>query len=430
MANKIQLLRGNVLIINALSNYIAAGWLGISNIILMPIYLKMLGPTQWGIVSLCIAVQAFMFLVDAGLAQIMPRDIAKEKNHKGLLSVFLTYNYLYIIIAFFVFIVGYIALPYIISHWFNEGIIQKKDLYIALKLLLIQFVFQLVNNSNLCYWYGIQKQHIACARQIIFFSIKHFLALILIFYWDNTAVSYQLSFFVVTAIECLLNRHAVMKDLKGKQDYRFVFNFTRITSLFKESGVLSFAILLGMFTTQIDKILLSKQVTLENFGYYSIIAFLGAAFLQLQYPLMRAFLPKLASEKQHSNLLGYVTMLKFILLFCVFPTILAIIFADKILLIWLHNEEIASFGVGVLRLILLATVINGFYNIIYQRIIIFGDGRYILLINATCLLLVFPVTYILSLKIGVLAGGVAWLLTAVIQLTLGLFWALKKSKKL
>lgn len=420
--------RKNILFTNAISNYVAAAWLGIVSLALTPIYLKVLGPTQWGIVSICIAVQAFMFLIDAGLAQIMPRDIAKEKKNEGLLSVFLTYNYLYIIIAAFGWIVGYLSLPYIVSHWFNPPESEQMVLALALKLLLTQFVFQLVNNSNLCYWYGIQKQYIACARQILFFSLKHALAIIFILVWEKNAISYQLAFLSVTVVECLFNRYAVIKEVKTQQKIGLNFDFARIKRLFKESGVLSLAILLGMFTTQIDKLVLSKQVGISIFGYYAIIAFLGAAFLQLQYPLMRAFLPRLTTENNRSNLGSYVTMLKFVMIFCIMPTLIAIIFSEKILLLWLHNVEVATLGALTLRLILVATILNAFYNVIYQKIIISGDGRFILLTNLICMIVVFPLTYFLSKKIGIQAGGIAWLSTASIQLLFGVLWIVSKRK--
>ncbi|HHD7213503.1 TPA: MATE family efflux transporter [Citrobacter freundii] len=429
MKKIVSFLKGNVLVANALSNYMAAAWLGITSILLTPIYLKVLGPSQWGVVSICIAVQAFMFLVDAGLAQIMPRDIAKEKTIKGLQSVYLTYNYVYFFLAIVFFIIGYLFSPYVISHWLNPNASVMNVLSVALNLLLAQFCFQLINNSNLCFWYGTQRQHIACLRQVIFFSLKHLFALILIFFWEKNAVSYQLSFLIFSIAECLLNRHAILRELKFTKGMKFNFDVGRLRKLFKESGILSFAILLGMLTTQVDKIVLSKQVSIEIFGYYSVIAFLGAAFLQLQYPLVRAFLPKLTKESHNENSNAYFVMFKFIFLFCICPTALAIIFSEQILLLWLHNSEIAALGSFTLKLILMATIINSLYNIIYQKIIISGSGRYVMLINSICLVIVFPLTYHLSERFGIVAGGVSWLSTALIQLMFGIIWVAARRKK-
>ncbi|HII3565999.1 TPA: hypothetical protein ACY3LZ_005022, partial [Citrobacter freundii] len=77
----------------------------------------------------------------------------------------------------------------------------------------------------------------------------------------------------------------------------------------------------------------------------------------------------------------------------------------------------------------MATIINSLYNIIYQKIIISGSGRYVMLINSICLVIVFPLTYHLSERFGIVAGGVSWLSTALIQLIFGIIWVAARRKK-
>ena len=49
---------------------------------------------------------------------------------------------------------------------------------------------------------------------------------------------------------------------------------------------------LGALTVQMDKIVLSRMVSIEQFGYYIIAATVAAGMLQLVYPLVQAVLPR------------------------------------------------------------------------------------------------------------------------------------------
>jgi O-antigen/teichoic acid export membrane protein len=64
---------------------------------------------------------------------------------------------------------------------------------------------------------------------------------------------------------------------------------------------------LGALTVQIDKIVLSRMASIEQFGYYVIAATVATGVLQLIYPLVQAVLPhaiQLRSEPAALRRLG------------------------------------------------------------------------------------------------------------------------------
>src|SRR5438876_480978 len=92
---------------NVLTNYAAAVWLGILSLVLIPVYLNRLGPGQWGIVAICITIQSFLGLLDAGLSNIMPRNLAQVAGDKGReLKAFVIFSRLYLGLGVFGFLVG------------------------------------------------------------------------------------------------------------------------------------------------------------------------------------------------------------------------------------------------------------------------------------------------------------------------------------
>jgi O-antigen/teichoic acid export membrane protein len=89
---------------------------------------------------------------------------------------------------------------------------------------------------------------------------------------------------------------------------------------------------------------------------------------------------------------------------------------------WLSNSEIAAAGVEPLRLILLSVAINAVYHLVYQRILAMGANRVVLLINVIVFGLTAPVLVLIAPVYGAAAGGMAWVMSSVLQLLMGMYW--------
>lgn len=412
-------LRASRLAQNVLSNYLTVVWMGGLSLALIPIYLRHLGPTQWGVVAVCMAMQALWGLLDAGLSQIMPRDVARHGS-AAQAHVYQVYARLYALLGLAGFALGQLAIPLLISHWFNQGAGVDPSAELALRLVLVQFIFQFANNANVGFWNGREQQKLANLRQCFFGTLKHAGALGLVLGWRADAFAYLVPFAAVSALEWWINRTTVRKTLGAHSGHPVTMADLR--GVTRESGMLGLGVLVGMFVTQIDRIVLSRAVSLESFGHYVIVANLGLAFMQLQYPLMRGFLPRIVKEASNGDNFAYKDLWKGILLLCVLPCLIVVAAAPWILEVWLGPGSAAESGLLPLRLILMAVALNAVYHVIYQRMVILGAGRATVLINIVSLVVVAPLCLIFAEVWGVVAGGLAWLGIAVVQLALGLWW--------
>jgi O-antigen/teichoic acid export membrane protein len=190
--------------------------------------------------------------------------------------------------------------------------------------------------------------------------------------------------------------------------------------------VLATGVLVGMLVSQLDRVVLSRSLDAAAYGSYVVVANLGLAFMQLQYPLMRAFFPRavLASAggavdgKSSSQVLAVIVL-------CVAPCLLCIAFAPWVLHAWLGDTPVAAAGVSPLRLILAAVAVNSIYHLMYQQIVAAGQNQVVISINLMVLLVTAPVLFFIAPSMGAPAGGIAWLLASVLQLGLGAGWLIR-----
>lgn len=410
------------------TNYLAVLWMGGLSIALIPLYLSRLGPDQWGIVAICMAIQGFLGLLDTGLGQIMPRDMARVAGDRAAeAKVFRLFSHSYLGLGLAGLLLGQASVPWLIEHWFNQGQGIGDGANLALRLVLIQFMFQFANNAHTGYWNGLQTQKLANVRQCVFGSLKHAFALGLVYQWRADAFAYLLPFALVSGIEWWSNRRRVLQSLGAfKSEATTIAEFRRLTH---DAGMLALGVLIGMLVSQIDRIVLSRSVDSASFGRYVIVANLGLAFMQLQYPLMRAIFPRVAKVDSTGGGLNLRQLGLGVFVLCVLPCGLVAVIAPWLLTVWIGDPLVVSEGVAPLRLILGSVALNAIYQLIYQRIIARGQGRQIVLTNLVALIVLTPIAFFTAQKYGIVAGGLAWILGAAIQLGFGVHWILKNNEK-
>ncbi|QWE02825.1 lipopolysaccharide biosynthesis protein [Polynucleobacter sp. JS-JIR-II-b4] len=412
---------------NIFTNYLAVIWMGGLSILLIPFYLKFLGSEQWGIVAICMALQGFFNLLDAGLAQIMPRDVARVSHDPdACLKTYVIYQRTYLFLALSGFLIGQFSVPWLVDHWFSGGNSFSAQDSWAFHLVIVQFLFQFSNNANIGYWNGKQLQAMANFRQCAFGSLKHFGALSLVYFWQADAIAYLIPFTVVSAFEFFTNRHAISQSLKGS--HAQPIDWMDYKKLGSEGGMLFVGVLIGMLASQMDRIVLSKYVDVASFGIYVIVANLGLAVMQLQHPLVRAFLPRMTQDLAGNNKSSFRRLAFGMTFLCIVPCLVLALLSPWILKVWIGNPEVVSEGSLVLSLLFCAVACNAIYQLIYQRVLVSGDGRWVIKTNAVILILILPLILSIVSIFGITAGGIYWLAMTFLQLIFGLLWLNMQSR--
>jgi O-antigen/teichoic acid export membrane protein len=411
--------------INAITNYAAAAWIGFLTIILTPIYFNKLETSQWGIVSICLTIQSFLSILDAGLGQIMQREVARNDiDPIEDTKIFKLFSSTYLFIGVSACILGQISTTWLATKWFNNGNGMGENGEIAIRMAFTIFLFQFSNNANIGYWSGKQIQWNSNLRNCLFGTLKHIGAISVIYTVKNDAVGYLTPFLIVSCIEYIANRSTINKALKNekkvsltKKDYY---------CLAKKTASLAVAVILGVLASQADKIILSRTIDTRTFGQYVLIVNLGLAFMQLQYPLMRAFAPSITISIKNNNDPKLIPLTRAIIIFCIAPCTIAGVFSTEILNIWTKDFTLAEIGSPLLRLILISVSLNALYNIIYQCMVARNESIIISKINLLTVILSSTILIQMSGIYKMMAGGISWLTISIIQIGFGVYWFRKQ----
>ncbi|MDB5963524.1 MAG: wzx, partial [Polaromonas sp.] len=237
---------------NTTINYFGIVWRAALSILLIPVYVHRMAPQEWGIVAVCIALQGFLALLDAGLSQIIPRDIARaEARSSELLSkIFTVFSKAYFFLAAIGFCLGQFVIPSLIGRGLKLDEASSVNATVCFELALLMFFFQFWNTVHIGFWNGTQEQHLANIRQIVFATLKHGSAVALVLIWAPTALSYMIAFAVFTVAEWIANRMTISRRLQRSAPIVTTHDLKALT---REVGILSIGVLMGVLVSQMDR---------------------------------------------------------------------------------------------------------------------------------------------------------------------------------
>jgi O-antigen/teichoic acid export membrane protein len=416
-------LQTSILRRNVLANYSATAWLGAVTLVSTPLYLRWLDHAQWGLIAACVTVQSMLVLLDIGMTQSMPRAFARVARDPATLDrAFRAHARLYVGLASIVFVVGQVVAPFIARGWLARRGVDPEQGEWALRLLLVQFLFQFSNNAHVGFWLGTERQVQASVRQCVFMTLRHGSALAVIGSGHPSAIAYLAPFAFWAAVECLANRHSVMLSPTRAGAGP---SLDELGAVLRSASVLTLAVAVGMVVSQADRLLLSTVLSIDEFGRYAASAALGLAFLQLQYPLVRAFMPRMVAV-QAGDPAAATALLRpmavALLVGCIVPCALAAAFAGPLLHAWTGDATAAVDGRFVLQAILVAVALNGAYSVVYPLMLASGSDRTVLAINLVSLAAVGGFAAAAGSTATAATGGEIWLLSASVQCIGGATW--------
>ena len=202
------------------------------------------------------------------------------------------------------------------------------------------------------------------------------------------------------------------------------WNSSQLRSLSKVFAGMSAATLLGALTVQVDKLIVSKMVLIEQFGYHMIATTVAAGALQLIYPLVQAALPSAIALKDDPAALRRFS-LKLVQLIGAITVGSALAFAllgEWLLVLWLKDLAVVQVVRPVLTVLLIGSVFNAFYNVGYIHWLVHQRLGRILQVNLLALVLSALVLPPLVGSYGIIGAAAGWGTINLIGFSLSLGW--------
>ena len=408
---------------NLLAGLASSVWTALVGFAVVPLYLKYLGIEAYGLIGLFATTQALLSLLDLGLAPTINREVARcsasgnMPDARNLLhTLAIVYAGMAILIALLIFALA----PFIASHWLQSSGIDLQTMKQALMLMGLVIACRWPVGLYLGALMGMQRLAVSSIINVAMVTLGSIGTVLVLAFISPTIEA----FFIWHAGVALLNVF-VMRGVA----WRFIghetptkFDVKQVKKIWRFSAGMSGISIAAIFLTQLDKIILSKMLTLEDFGRYTLAGVVASGLTVFITPTFNAIYPRFTALVSHGNESELKNLyLEGTRLFCivVFPVALAMAaFSVELINVWTGNDSLAESVAPVLAVLVMGTALNGVMHFPYALQLANGMVRLPLILATTLAVVLVPMIIFLTRSYGAKGGAAAWLLLNVIYL----FW--------
>ena len=399
-------------------------WTALVGLAVVPIYLKLLGVEAYGLIGVFSTLQALLQVLDLGFSPTINREIARSSTlgDNSQVKVLLhTLAVVTAVVAVLIAVLMFALAPAIATGWLKGSRLEAKSL--SHSIILMGMVLA-------CRWpiglfqgalVGMQRLGTSSKINIVMVTLGSLGAVAVLAFVSATIEA----FFVWQALVALLHvglmRAAAWRALGGRGSASF--DLTSLVQVWRFSLLMSGVTISALVLSQLDKILLSKLLPLEDFGIYVLATTVVGSLYVIVSPVFNVIYPLFSSLVAQ----GDVTQLAEAyrngtraLANVLFPVAAILVIVPLSLVkLWTGDPAIAARVSPLIAMMAVGTALHGIMYFPYSLQLSYGMPRLALTINIFLMLILVPLTYQLTTRLGVFGGALAWLLFHVIYLLFG-----------
>jgi O-antigen/teichoic acid export membrane protein len=402
---------------NILANATGRAWNVLSQFLLTPIYLSLLGLEGFGLVGVYMSATAVIQLADLGLGAALNRELARlssrDDSWRDIRDITKTAETLYAGVALILVAAGLLASSRIAENWLSASTLSPETLTKSVRIMVVALSAQF-----LCAIYqgGLLGMQAHVALNSVNVTVGVFRAVLtLITLWTISATP-QAFFFcqaLANIAQVVLLRLNLLQRVRTEAKARF--RIQTVLNTVRYAGSMFALSVTTVFLMQLDKLILTRLLPLATIGCYTLAWSLSQIPSNIfSAPIHQTFFPRftqLLSIGATDQLRQVYHLACQVAAVVVIPVSLVLFaFPAEAVDLWLRNASRAQEVAPLLRVLAFGGGLAGLMLIPHCLLLAQGRVEFALRVNGVAIVLMGPLIVLLTLQLGAKGGCVAWLL--------------------
>jgi O-antigen/teichoic acid export membrane protein len=403
--------------INIASNLLGNGVSAVLGIVFVPIYIKYIGTEGYGLMGLFATVQSAFYLLDLGLSTTLNRELARFsanilENKGKMLDTTRSFEVAFWGVAILGAVGSIIVSYFLAQYWVKPTHFSREEVFFYFTLLSISFMLFLPRGLYAGGLLGLQQHFAMNIATITGATVKYIGALLVLIFIEATPRAFFGWQIFASLFQTVLMAFVLWYYLPGSF-FKAQFNLEILRGGKKFALGLTGISLTALVLTQMDKVILSKILTLEQFGYYTFASVIGLGLFQLIAPIFQTYFPKISKDFATGNtaqLAQTYHQASKIMAIALIPLASVLCFFSKpIIQIWTNNEDLVENTYLIAAILTLGTALNGLVNIPYTLSLAGGRPDLAVKTNIVLIFLLVPLTILGANWYGGVGASMGWL---------------------
>lgn len=377
-----------------------------------PLFLRYAGVEGYALISFAVTLQAVVVLLDLGLGMTLNRLVSTEQHggfSPGIVAASFRLEKWCLGISAVCSVLAFVVLPIFIPTWLKLSSDAVFGSHSVMFWMTAAIVAQLpvmfyTNGLN-----AVDRQKQANWILVVFSFAKYGGSVWLLYVGGTMDLFFSWQAAVNLGLWIMM-RFVFWHHVKSQIN----FNEERVISLRGHvpfAAGIAFTALFGAMLTQLDKFLLSRWLSLDEFAYYMLAWTLCSGVFMSALPVTTACFPRLtASIVKDSKGCEAVfrSGCQFIIAAAIPVAAMLVVFPDQILALW-SGEHVLGNSLGkVVGLLAVGAVLNVLCQMPHALLLAHGQSRIGVLANALMVVFTVPMLYIFVTRFGLFGAGLSW----------------------
>lgn len=387
------------------------------SLVFVPLYIKFMGVEFYGLVGIFVSLQALFGLLDMGLSTTLNRELArlsvlpdKAQEMRNLVrSLEVVYWGVGLLIALAVVM---LSSP-IASYWIKADQLSSRTVHQALMIIggIIAFQWPLRFYSGGLM--GLQKQVLLNCIDIGTATLRGVGAVLILWQVSPTIQAFFTWQIFISFLHTFLRAIFLWNHLP-KTGHPAHFQKELIVGVWRFAAGLTGISVASLILTQTDKIILSKVLTLEKFGYYTLAIAVANTIYRFIGPIFSALFPRFSQLVSLHDQAGlkqlYHKVCQLMSVMILPPTIVVALFSSEILLLWIGDPLIVANTHIIVSLFIIGSALNGLMYLPFGLQLSHGWVKLALYSDIIATIVLTPMILFLSIHYGAVGAAAAWII--------------------
>ncbi len=400
---------------NVVANYLGQGWTALMGLAFLPLIIKFLGADAYGLVGVYAMLQVWFALLDMGMTPTLNREMARytagAHTSKSIRDLLRSLEIVCILVAVFIgFTLAY-ASNFLSTHWLHSEKISTEVVSQAITIMAFVVALRFIEGLYRGALMGLQKQ----------VTVNLVSALMATFRWGGVVGVLMLvqptinNFFlwqgfvsiITTGLFVIILYHNLPECMRSGK-----FSWLQIKSVWSFAGGMMAQTLLTLLLMQVDKIILSRQLNLEMFGYYILAGNFANVAGQMVAPITQAYLPRfttlITKGDTDSLVKTYHQGAQLASITISSTALMLIFFGSDIILLWGGDGVLANNVAPILSVLAFGTMLNCLMHIPYMLTLAYKWPSFFVRVNLVAVIVFVSLMFFITPIYGAIGAGWIW----------------------
>ena len=418
---------------NVTANYLGQAWIAVMGLVFVPVYIKYLGMEAYGLIGVFIMLQAWLSLLDMGMTPTLSREMARytagAHTEQSIRDLLRTLEIICFILAVLLCVGLSLCSTWLSTHWLQTEKIAPTELAQAINIMGLVIALRFVEGLYKSAIVGLQQQVWLNIASAILATLRSGGA-VLVLMWLAPTIEYfflwqgLVSVITIVAFIVLTYRYLPVSQQSAR------FSLVQLHTVKRFAGGMMVTTFLSLLLTQVDKIMLSRLLSLELFGHYTLASVVATTLHQLINPITQAYSPRFAelvAQANNTSLINSYHQGSRLVSVLLIPAGFMLVFlGDKLLLLWTGNAQLSKNVAPLLALLAIGTILNALMYIPHLLTLAYGWTKFGVYLNIAAVIFLVPSMFWVTLHYGAIGSAWIWIVLNMGYITIGIYFLHKR----